>query len=175
MTAAAARESAVENEIVVLDAEPNLFWFGAFRNLNLLVWSRGATMDAYERIERTNPKRTQAHPEKLSTVHIVLPTAGPPEPDAREAFNVMHKQWGHTVGCGALVIERGGFLGVAVRSTIAGMVLVAPKHYRIKVFDNVDHAAPWLSDNHGRSTGAEWSEKDWLAVLKAARTAGLRS
>lgn len=172
MTAAAVTESSVVHEIEVLDAEPGLFWFGAFRNVNILVWAQGATLDCVKRVDRTNVPRTQAHPEKITTVHIVLPSAGPPEADARDAFNAMHAQWGHTVGCGALVIERSGFLGVAVRSAIAGMVMVAPKHYRIKVFDAIEAAAPWVSENHERSTGVRWSEADVLAVLRAARSAG---
>jgi len=172
MTAVALPESSIVREIVVLDQEPGLFWFGAFRNVNILVWAKGATLDCAKRVDRTNVARTEAHPEKLTTVHIVLPSSGPPEPDAREAFNAMHAQWGHTVGCGALVIERSGFLGVAVRSAIAGMVMVAPKHYRIKVFDAIEAAAPWISENHERSTGVQWSEADVLAVLRAARAAG---
>jgi hypothetical protein len=155
--------------MAVLDSEPGLFVFAGWRNFNIFVWTQGANMDAVRRIERTNPERTAAHPEKISTVHIVTAKSGPPEPDARQAFDAMHQQWGHTVGCAAVVIERGGLMGVAVRSVIAGMTIVAPKHYRVKVFDALETSAPWLAEHHGRSTGVQCDESDVLAVLRAAR------
>lgn len=154
-----------------MDSEPGAFWFGAWRNINLLVWLHGATLDAVSRLDRTNPARTQAHPEKLTTVHIVTESAGPPDPDARDAINAMHLHWGHTVGCGAVVIERSGFVGVAVRSVIAGMILLAPKHYRVKVFDSIEPAAPWLVEQHARTTSVQTTAAELLSVLRAARTA----
>ncbi|HET6338918.1 MAG TPA: hypothetical protein VFG30_37120 [Polyangiales bacterium] len=171
MTASVAPRITAKPELVVMDSEPGAFWFGAWRNINLLVWLQGATLDAVSRLDRTNLERTQAHPEKLTTVHIVTAIAGPPDPDARDAFNTMHLQWGHTVGCAAVVIERSGFVGVAVRSVITGMVLLAPKHYRVKVFDSIEPAAPWLVEQHARSTSVQTTETELRSVLRAARAA----
>lgn len=166
-------ESQAARDIVTMDAEPGAFWFGAYRNFNLLVWHRGTDLAAVERLERTNPERVAAHPERITTVHIVTAHASsPPTPEARDALNVMHARYAHTVGCAAVVIERGGFTGVAVRSAVTGLIMLAPKHYRIKVFDHVDEAAPWLVENHARSTGVEVTLPDLMAVLHAARESG---
>jgi hypothetical protein len=168
-----ATRNPITDEAQVLDSEPGGFLFAAWRNFNIFVWNRGTTMDAVTRINRTNPERTAAHPEKLSTVHIITASAGPPEPEARNALEAMHTEWGHTVGCAAVIIERGGLMGVAVRSVIAGMTIVAPKHYRVKVFDSIDASAPWLAEHHGRSTGVQCDEADVLAVMQAARKAAV--
>jgi hypothetical protein len=162
----------VVSEIEVLDVEPGEFWFGAFRNLNVIVWHTGASVNAVRRLDRTNPARTQAHPERISTAYIAMPTATPPSAEARDALNAMHNQWGHTVGAGVVVIERAGLVGLAIRSAVTGMIMLAPKHYRVKVCDSVDVAAPWLAEHHARSTGVEVAADDLLAVLRHARTAG---
>ena len=159
-------------ELVTLDVEPGAFWFGAWRNLNLLVWHRGPDKAAVARLDATNPARTKAHPEGISTVHIIRETAKQPDAETRDAFNAMHAQWGHTVGCAVIVIEQRGFLGVAVRSAVAGMSMVAPKFYRIRVVDSVEVAAPWLAENHTRSTDVQISPAEALTILSQARLRG---
>lgn len=173
LASAEQQSSQAVKDIVTMDVEPGYFWFGAYRNFNLLVWHAGADVDAIERLERTNPERVKAHPERLSTVHIVAAgSGGGPTPAARDALNEMHARYGHTVGCAAVVIERAGLMGVAVRSAVTGIIMLAPKHYRIKVFDNVGEAAPWLVENHARSTGVEVALPDLQAVLQVARESG---
>lgn len=156
-----------------LAAEPSAFWFGAYRNLNLLVWLRAATGTAVERIDRTNPARVAAHPEGISTVHVILESAGPPDTDARNRLNAMHARWGKTVGCAAVVIEQRGFAGVTMRSVVTGMTLLLPKHFRLRVFDSVEAAAPWLSENHARSTRVQLTPEQMLTVLLEARQRAL--
>lgn len=158
--------------IVVMDSQPDAFWFGAWGNINVLVWFKSPDMEGVNRLEATNPGRVRAHPEKLSTVHIAAASSGPPESDARAALNEMHKRYGDTVGCAAVVIEHGGLLGTAVRSAVTGMMMVAPKHYRVKVFDTIEPVAPWMAENHARSTGVTITADDLLAVLKFARAGG---
>lgn len=159
-------------ELKTLDVEPGAFWFGAFRNFNLLVWHRAPDMRAVARIDATNPSRTAAHPEKISTVHIIRDTAAQPDAETRDAMNKMHAQWGHTVGCAAIVIEQQGFKAATLRTLIAGMSMLAPKHYRIRVADSVASAAPWLADHHARSTGVVLTADEVLAVLSHARLLG---
>lgn len=157
-------------ELETLDGEPHVWWFGAYRNLNVLVWHSHATKRACARIDVTNPARTKAWPQGISTVHILREGVKAPDGETRDAFNAMHAEWGHTVGCAAIVIEQRGFLGVAVRSAVAGMSMVAPKFYRIRVLDTIEAAAPWLSENHARSTDVVISPEDMLTILSEART-----
>ena len=167
-------DHSVLGEISVMDVEPGLFWFGAWRNFNVFAWHETPTMDAVQRIDRTNPERTAAHPERISTAHIILPSVSAPSAQVRDAFNDMHQRWGATVGAAAVVIERGGLMGLAVRTTIAGMTMVAPKHYRVKVCETVDDAAPWLAEHHARATGVRVTVVDLLAVMRHARKSGRR-
>jgi hypothetical protein len=172
MSGTSAARLEVTPPVTVMDSQPGEFWFGAWCNINVLVWFSSPNIEGVKRLEATNPERVRAHPEKLSTVHIAAATSGPPESEARAALNEMHKHYGDTVGCAAVVIEHGGLLGAAVRSAVTGMMMVAPKHYRVKVFDTIDPVAPWLAENHARSTGVSLAVNDVLAVLRFARAGG---
>ena len=168
----ALQENSILAEFVTLYVDPGRFWFGAFRNFNICVWHTHATMEDVARIDATNPARTAAHPEKITTVHIIHETVLAPEPAVRDRFNAMHARWGHTVGCAAIIIEQHGFMGVAMRAAIAGMSMLTPKHYRIRVFDAVTSAAPWIAEHHGRSTGVVIDADDMSDVLIHARLLG---
>jgi hypothetical protein len=76
--------------LIVMDTQPGAFWFGAWGNINVLVWFKAPDLDGVKRLDATNPERVRAHPEKLSTVYIATATAGPPESDARTALIDMH-------------------------------------------------------------------------------------
>jgi hypothetical protein len=158
-----------------LDAEPDAFLFGAILNINLLVWVNSATVETVARIDRFNPMRVEAHPERISTIHIITARAEPPSQAVRDGFNDMHARWGHTVGCAAVVIERTGLVGLAVRSAVTGMAMLAPKHYRLKVFDSVAAMNPWFVQNHARSTGVSFEEAGLLATFQSARERALSS
>jgi hypothetical protein len=157
------------SELLTLAADPGHFWFGGWRSINIGVWGANASAKHVGMIDRTNVARTEAYPKGLSTVHVIMPKASPPDAAMREALDEMHKRWGHTVACGAIVIERGGLAGLAMRSAITTMTMLAPKNYRVKVFETVEEASPWVSEQHTRSTGVPLVAAELQLVLQHAR------
>jgi hypothetical protein len=140
-------------EPIILDATPGELWFGSWGAINAVVWARPATVDMVARIDRGLVARYDVLEDKrMSTVHVVLAGVGPPESAARAALVEMNERWGHAVACGAVVIERSGLAGVAVRSAITGIIILAPKHYRVKVFDALEPCASWVAEQHTRVT-----------------------
>jgi hypothetical protein len=85
----------------------------------------------------------------------------------------MNERWGHAVGCGAVVIERGGLAGIALRSAVTGIIILAPKHYRVKVFDAFEPCAPWVADQHMRVTSEQLDAAELLKNLHHARRAAV--
>lgn len=161
-------------EPTVLDATPGAFWFGAWEALNVIVWSQAATSDMVTRIDRGVAARYRAvNEQRMSTVHVVLAGGGPPDPDARAAFVDMNQRWGHAAACGAVVIERGGLAGVALRSAVTGIIILAPKHFRVKVFDAIEPCAPWVADQHTRVTSVPLDASNVLQWLHHARSAAI--
>lgn len=160
-------------ELVEVDSKPGAFWMGWWRNVQIVVWVKTATLDAVERIDKAAVARS-AVTAKSSIVHMITPDAGPPEADARDAFIEVARRHGESVACGAVIIERSGLLGMAVRSAVTGLIILAPKHYRVKVFDAIDQCAPWLCEQHERVTGAQLMAEELAETLKKARAMALR-
>lgn len=123
--------------MMCVDAMPGTVWYGAWRNVNIIIWLGTASVEAVALIERANEKRYRALGKQMSNIHVVTPEAAPPEGEARHALIATNERVAPTVLCGAVVIERGGLLGVAMRSAITGIIILAPKQIRIKVFDNI--------------------------------------
>ena len=155
-------------DLKVLDAEPGAFWMGGWNSVNVVVWLRSADLNTVQRIERALVERIKLFP-KMSSVHIVAGGAGPPQPDAKDALVEMNERLADSVACGAVVMERGGIVGVALRSAVTGIIIMAPKHYRIKVFDALEPCAPWVVEHHGKSAGIQLEPDELLQVLSKSR------
>lgn len=159
-------------EPIILEATPGELWFGAWGPINAVIWARLATVDMVTRINRGLAARYDALDHtRMSTIHVVLPDVGPPDTDVRAALVDMNERWEHAVACGAVVIERAGWAGVALRSAITGIIMLAPKHYRVKVFDELESCAPWVAEQHSRVTSVPVEAAQLLQCLHHAHRA----
>jgi hypothetical protein len=159
----------VSAELTVVEALPGAFLLGAWQNFNAVVWLRAGTPEIVAQIDRGFRTRYDQLKAPMSTVHIVVAGVGPPDPAARTALVEMNDRWGHATACGAVVIERGGLMGIALRSAVTGIIIVAPKHYRVKVFDGFEQCAPWLAEQNARVTGTQLEASDLLELMYHAR------
>jgi hypothetical protein len=155
------------DDLTEIDSKPGAFWMGWWRNVQIVVWVQGATLDVVERMDRAAVARG-ADASKASVVHLITPDAGPPQSDAREALVEVTRRHGSSVACAGVVIERSGLMGMAVRSAVTGLIIVAPKHYRVKVFDSIEQCAPWICEQHERVTGAPLLAAELVAELHKA-------
>jgi hypothetical protein len=159
-------------EPIILEETPGELWFGAWGPVNAVIWAGLATVDKVTRINRALAVRYDALDRKrMSTIHVVLSDVGPPGLDVRAAIVDMNERWKDAVACGAVVIERVGLAGVALRSAITGIIMIAPKHYRVKVFDALEPCAPWVAEQHSRVTSVSVEAAELLQCLRHAHHA----
>jgi hypothetical protein len=159
----------ISTEIDVVDAMPSAFWLGAWRNLIVIVWLGPATIEIVTRVDRAIARQYDKLKQRMSSVHVVLPDVGPPDAAARTAFVEMNNRWAHAVACGAVVIERGGLVGLALRSAVTGIIIVLPKHIRVRVFDGLEQCAPWIAEQNNRVATMQLEAAEVLEVLQYAR------
>ena len=155
--------------LLLLEREPGVFWYGAWRRVNIAVWQRPASADAVTRIDRTIPTRVKTVPGRHSTVHIGLANAGAPTAEARTAFAETAKRWRHIIGCVSVVIEDRGFVASAVRSAVTGIHLLAGAEFPMRAHRSIDEAAVWVVETHERTAGERLSPAELLQALQAAR------
>jgi hypothetical protein len=153
----------------VLGSKRGSFWFGAWGDVNLLVWLQPATLEAVARLDRIAEQQDQTQ-RKRSTVHVLTSEAGPPDNAAREALVELHSKRTGNVACAGVIIERTGLMGMAVRSAVTGLIILAPKHFRIKVFDTIDQCSPWIAEQHERVTGGPLSAAELGEAMRKARS-----
>jgi hypothetical protein len=159
-------------EPIILEESPGELWFGAWGPINAVIWAGRATVDKVTRVNRGLAVRYDALDHmRMSTVHVVLADVGPPDPDVRAAIIDMNEHWRDAVACGAVVIERVGLAGLALRSAITGIIMLAPKHYRVKVFDALEPCAPWVAEQHSRVTSVSVETARILQCLQHAHRA----
>ena len=160
--------TALAAELELLDSKRGAFWLGAWGDVNVLVWLQPATLDVVERLDRVGAKQA-AEPRKRSTIQIITPEGGPPDGPTREALIELHSKRTENVACAAVIIERTGLMGMAVRSAVTGLIILAPKNFRIKVFDTAEQCAPWVAEQHERVAGTPLSAAALSEVLRKAR------
>ena len=166
-------QPATQTDLVILEAEPGHFQLSAYRYLHIFAWLQTPTPSAVMRVDRVLAARSKTLTHFVSAIHIVAPEAGAPDGEARTALIEMVQRRGERTACGAVVVERGGLLGLAVRSAVTGIIILAPKHYRVKVFETVETCAPWVSEQHEKVTSEPFDASEILDALRRARESAL--
>lgn len=69
--------------------------------------------------------------------------------DARDASTQLQRRWDDHMRCSAYLVEGAGFMGAAVRTMTAGMALFTKSKAQIKVFQDGQVLAEWVSPHVG--------------------------
>jgi hypothetical protein len=155
----------------LVDEEPGVYAFGVHANVNIMAWVGAATGEITDRYQHIVARQVPASPRGLSTVHIMTPLSAPPTSEARRGFAETARRYESSIVCAALVIEREGFWGSAMRSAITGIqLLLAPGDYPIKVHASVEDAATWLPRNHSARSGVRLDPGMLLMALHGVRS-----
>jgi hypothetical protein len=137
--------------------------------VNITVWHASGDERAVRSIEDTLPARVARFPEGVSGVHIITESAGLPTSGARDALVESARKWGKLTAGVAVVIERAGFWGSALRSAVTGIQMVSKAEFPIRVVGSLREAAQWLPDVHEQRTGVALPRTRFAEALQAAR------
>jgi hypothetical protein len=113
------------------------------------------------------------HPQGTGYLHVIAPREGASLGDdaaAREGFTgIMRRAEPHGRGA-AVVIERDGFLGAALRAMITTIVLAVRPKIPIKVFAAVEEAAAWLATTLANAGAPGPAAAELVAAVRELRT-----
>jgi hypothetical protein len=158
----------------VVDEEPGVYVFAVHSNVNIMVWVGAATGEITDRYQHIVARQVPVSPRGLSTVHIMTALAEPPTSEARRGFADVARRFESSIVSAALVVEREGFWGSAMRSAITGIqLLFAPGNYPMKVFAGVGEAAAWMPRQHSARSGVKLDPALFRAVLEGVRNRAL--
>lgn len=163
----------------MIDAQPDVFTFCTWGNVNVHVWWAPLVESVVERlgafsnatiVRSRAPLHGSTHgqPAGMSFVHIVTDSVGVPDPQTRSAILALGKRFENDVGPTAVVVGGEGFWASALRGAITGLWLAVPKSMPMRMCGSVEEVAAWLPARHAESNGVAIDADELIGVLHEA-------
>jgi hypothetical protein len=161
-------EHVATRQLTIVDAQPDLFTFCCWGDVNIHVWWGPVVEDVVQRLGSFSSATMRAHPGGMSFVHIVTSSARLPDAEARGALVALSKRFEHDTGPTAVVIGGEGFFAGALRAAVTGLWLAAPKTMPMRMCGNAEEVAAWLPARHLESTGVQLDAAELNNVVREA-------
>lgn len=144
-----------------------------WKNLAITLWFGPATLESLPVFERGCKAFCDAHPEGVSSVHIMVPGGSSmPTQEARTELARIMREYAHTAAGAAVVIPGAGFWASALRGLITALAMLAPRGFALQIFGELPDVAAWLAPLHQSHTGCEISAHELLHALTLVERAG---
>jgi hypothetical protein len=140
----------------------------AWKNVDVIVWVGSGSGPGVRSCKLLLQQRL-TDIGKVSVVHVALPATGMPDAEGRKEFHLMAERFSKMVGCIVSVIERGGFVGSALRGLTTSIYALTSRHTTHCVVRTVAEAAAWLPEPHARATGVALDPAELGRVFAAIR------
>lgn len=125
-----------------------------YSNVLMVVWSGRQVPEVCEALyDAAVALARQAREGKLAVVSLILPTATPPSPEAREALGRLVQDPNQIVYRSALVYPHDGFLASIIRSIALTLMQRSTRRRGHQVFQRIDNAIEWVTDGFLSNTG----------------------
>jgi hypothetical protein len=164
----------VASDFLVLDAEPDAFVFGCWKNVLLAIWKKQATGPSVERLDRAITAMAARQAGMRSNVHLVEHGAGLPTTEARAGFVDLMKRNATEIACVFIVIDGTGFWSGALRAALTGIRLLAPRSFHYSLVGSVEEVVRGLGVEHEKRTGVHLDAHELRSIIKTARCADKR-
>jgi hypothetical protein len=151
-----------------LFAEPSAMMLYAWKNVVISVWLGDAPV---ELMRRLRPVFTTHLREvgQVSIISLVTVVGDLPDEPRRRAYRELITAHGASFASVAMVLEREGFIGSAIRGLMTGLLMITGRQQILHVVSNVEQAAAWLPAKHAAATGVVLEPTEIVRVVKEAR------
>ena len=163
------------DQLEILHRHPGSCLVCAYRNVFITVWYGRADDTAAEVIERFLPGRTERYPDGIAGVHVICQSAGLPPQGARQVLTESARRWSKQTAGVAVVLERAGFSGSAMRSVVTGIILLSRSEVPIEICGSLSEAAAWLQRTTDAKTGVRSTTAELHEAMQSARRIGLEA
>jgi len=116
----------------------------------LALWRTKPTPSAFQIQEAHLARAVARDPGKVAFLCVVAPSAEPPDDAERAASAAMISKHGSNLAAVACVIEGSGFRAAITRTVLSGIMLLTRTRSPVRLFESVEHAAPWLGERVGQ-------------------------
>lgn len=153
--------------------EPGHVFVAAWKNVVVFVWSGDATVELMRKLGPIFETLTR-DVGRISVISIVTRVLALPDDRKRQAYREFLEAHGPKMAHMAMVLEREGFVGSAVRGLVTGLLLLTSQRYAVHVTGTLDDVVTWLPPKHAVSTGIELDPTELLQAITQARAFAVR-
>ena len=117
---------------------------GVWRNVGI-AFGRGAPDAAVAKDYRALLEQLiKSNPQGVGLITVIQPNSTP-TPDGRDAMVKMFRDLWPNIRGAAFVVEARGFAAATQRSVLSAFLMATRLNARLKIFDSIESAAPWLA------------------------------
>ncbi len=119
---------------------------GSYGNVLLSVWTYRSTLQWLRLMREASETMVAEHPDGFATLTLLTMEKNTLSNAAeRAAQEALHRDFARYKVAEAMVTERGGLVGAAMRTIMMGLSLLHRTDYPTKIFDRVPDAAMWVA------------------------------
>jgi hypothetical protein len=142
--------------------------FLIYSNVLIVVWSGRQMPEVCEALyDAAIALARQTREGKLSVLSLILPSATPPSPEAREALGRLVQDPNQIVYRSALVYPYDGFLASIIRSIALTLMQRSTRRRGHQVFQHIDKAIEWVTEGLPTNTGGRLVCSDLVRQLES--------
>jgi hypothetical protein len=145
------------------------FVLASWENITVCVWMTQATVPLCDKLDEFSASFVKAHPEGISSIHIIGNGAQLPGAPARRRLEEITKRYALDLACVGTVLEGAGFWMSAFLSFLTGIHRLSNRPFKSYTCTNIRAIAAWVPSHHGMRTGTNIADKDLEHVLTHLR------
>jgi|CZKU01.1.fsa_nt_gi hypothetical protein len=140
-----------------------------WKNVAIHVWTAEATRALVDTLDQHSAPFTRAHPERVSSIHIIGKNAPLPSADVREQLQQLTKRYASHIAALCHVVEGSGFWASALHGFLTGLHWLIRGSFQLKTCADIESAARWVPSHHLRETHVAIGINELEEVLRHVR------
>jgi hypothetical protein len=129
------------------------YLFVAHHNVLIASWTAQGTGPLIATLAQVLASFVAAHPEGISSVHLVAAGLPLANLEAREGLKEIMMKYAGNLACAGTVLAGTGFWASATRGMLVGLQLLAPSSHALRTCATVPELVAWLPKPHAERTG----------------------
>jgi hypothetical protein len=163
-----------EIELVLETTIPDVYTAYSWKNVVFLLWFGPITVESLKSFEKACKANRAARPEGSSTVNLMIPGGSSfPSADARTGMLRILREHGPQLAASAVVLCGTGFWASALGSVITAISMLAPRDFKLRMFNTLGAVAEWLPALHEARTQVKLDPSELLLALQLVEAKGL--
>ncbi|MEY4578687.1 MAG: hypothetical protein RL701_3390 [Pseudomonadota bacterium] len=162
-----------EVELALMATVPDVYTSYAWNNVFFLLWFGPITRESLETFEKGCKVIRERYPQGVSTVNVMIPGGRSfPTAEARAEFSRIMHEYSGLLACSAVVMRGTGFWASTLGSVVTALSMLAPRQFKLRIFNAFAPAVEWLCGLHEARTQVTLDPAQLMVALQLVEAKG---